>query len=246
LACTWRIRHKLMLGMGLVVAIMALLLGGALYGLASYRFAMGTCVRKLDEMKLAENVKEEIRKLRLSSARPEHQAGELQAQIPRVEKSLEEYAVQLKDTVDSGRAPNEGKQEQALVATLQKDMHELRQELQKDTERGHVIRDNADWLQARPAIRKRIDDAEIHVNDLIGTITIVISRSTAITRDDARRSIMLVSITGVLAVLLIAGSLSRSATWSRASAELRVAISSIVSRSTPATRSRIWQKPTTR
>ena len=52
-----------MLGMGLVVAIMALLLGGTLYGLASYRAAMGTCVRKLDELALAEKVKGEIQKL---------------------------------------------------------------------------------------------------------------------------------------------------------------------------------------
>ena len=38
----WRIRHKLMLGMGLVVAIMALLLAGTLKGLSSYRATMRT------------------------------------------------------------------------------------------------------------------------------------------------------------------------------------------------------------
>ena len=78
MACTWRIRHKLMLGMGLVVAIMALLLGGTLYGLASYRFAMGTCVRKLNEMEKAEALKEEIRKLRLPPTDTSVQAGYIQ------------------------------------------------------------------------------------------------------------------------------------------------------------------------
>ena len=52
LACSWRIRHKLILGMSLVAAVMALLLGGTLYGLASYRAAMGTCVRKLAELQV--------------------------------------------------------------------------------------------------------------------------------------------------------------------------------------------------
>ena len=40
MACNWRIRHKLMLGMLLVVSIMGLLLGGTLYGLATYRLAV--------------------------------------------------------------------------------------------------------------------------------------------------------------------------------------------------------------
>src|SRR5437773_9125636 len=103
-----------MLGMGLVGAIMALLLGGTLYGLASYRAAMGTCVRKLAEMTAAEQVKEEIRKLRSPSAKPEHQAGDIQQQIPKVEQALYEYSLRLKDTIESGRAPNNGRQEQAL------------------------------------------------------------------------------------------------------------------------------------
>ena len=36
MASQWRIRHKLMLGLVLVVGIMALLLGGTLRGLWSY------------------------------------------------------------------------------------------------------------------------------------------------------------------------------------------------------------------
>jgi two-component system NtrC family sensor kinase len=216
LACTWRIRHKLMLGMGLVVAIMALLLGGTLYGLASYRAAMGTCVRKLHEMEKAENVKEEIRKLRGASHVDGHRASYIQGQTKHVNKALDEYAVQLKETVDSGRAPNEGKQEQALVTALQCDLQELLQELKNETAQVRVMTvdsADADWLDRRPAIRQKMVDAETHVNDLIGTILLVISRSTAITRDDARRSIMLLSITGVLAVLLMAGNLRFFYRW---------------------------------
>ena len=43
----WRIRHKLMLGMGLVGAIMALLLAGTLKGLASYQSTRRTIDSKL-------------------------------------------------------------------------------------------------------------------------------------------------------------------------------------------------------
>src|SRR5205085_2063039 len=52
-ACSWKIRHKLLLGMGLVVANMALLLGGTLHGLASYRDVMGTTESKVEELEAA-------------------------------------------------------------------------------------------------------------------------------------------------------------------------------------------------
>ncbi len=95
MACSWRIRHKLILGMSLVAAVMALLLGGTLYGLASYRAAMSTCVRKIDEIDLAvQNLKGEISKLRDQAPEATLQAGHIQKQIPEVEKALDKYAAQ--------------------------------------------------------------------------------------------------------------------------------------------------------
>ncbi len=214
MACTWRIRHKLMLGMGLVVAIMAILLGFTLYGLASYRAAMGTCESKLEELKLADNVKEEIRKLRLPA--PERQqARYIQDHIPNIEKALHDYDVKLKETVERKRAPNEGKQEQALVEILAKDLKGLRQELKKETEPQVHSMDGErfDLLDGRPAIRQIMKDSEDHVSDLIGTITKVLSTRIDITRSEARKSIMLLSVTGILAVLLMAGNLRFFYRW---------------------------------
>jgi flagellar biosynthesis chaperone FliJ len=173
LACTWRIRHKLMLGMGLVVAIMALLLGGTLYGLASYRAAMGTCVRKLAEMELAEEVKGEIQKLRHPPSQPALQADQINKQIKKVEDALERYCTQLQDTVESGRASNQGKDEYAYVAALRKDMKELAYELKLETEKPRAVfdMDRTDLLESRPSIRRKIDQAETNVGDLISTIT---------------------------------------------------------------------------
>ena len=213
MACTWRIRHKLMLGMGLVVAIMALLLGGTLNGLASYRAAMGTCDSKLEEMRHAETVKEEVRKLRLPPPERNHQAQYIHEQIPKVEKSLQDYDTELKETIARGRAPNEGRQEQDLVEILRKDLKDLTEELKKEAAEVNSGNDHANIWDTRPAIRKKMDDAETHVSDLIGTITKVISTRIDITRDEARKSIVLLCITGVLAVLLMAGLLRFFYRW---------------------------------
>lgn len=202
-----------MLGMGLVVAIMALLLGGTLYGLASYRAAMGTCESKLEELKRADNLKEEIRKLRLPA--PERQqALYIQGQIPKIEEALHDYDVKLKETIERNRAPNDGKQEQALVEILRKDLKAIQREVidatqpvfRMDGERG-------DLLDGHPAIRQVMKDSEDHVSDLIGTITKVLSTQIDITRSAARKSIMLLSVTGILAVLLMAGNLRFFYRW---------------------------------
>jgi signal transduction histidine kinase len=59
----WRIRHKLMLGLGLVVLLMALLLSGTLRGLWSYYSTMNSMRAKLAELEVANEVKDKITKL---------------------------------------------------------------------------------------------------------------------------------------------------------------------------------------
>ncbi len=60
MASQWRIRHKLMLGLGLVVGIMALLLGGTLRGLWSYYLTLNSIRSLLTELKAAQELKEAV------------------------------------------------------------------------------------------------------------------------------------------------------------------------------------------
>jgi signal transduction histidine kinase len=60
----WRIRHKLMLGLGLVVAIMALFLAGTLKGLSSYRATMKTMESKLVELQAANDFRQKVAELK--------------------------------------------------------------------------------------------------------------------------------------------------------------------------------------
>lgn len=215
MACSWRIRHKLILGMGLVAAVMALLLGGTLYGLTSYRAAMSTCVRKLEELDSAQTLKGTIIKLRQPGPEQSLQATYIQGEIKAVREALKAYADKLQDTVDRGRAPDDGKAELILVAAIAADLNELSQELANETDQPHVRigTSRSSWLNARPTIREKIDNAEHHVDDLISFITGVIGRATNQTRDDARRSIILLISTSILAVLLMAGLLRFFYRW---------------------------------
>ena len=60
MASGWRIRHKLMLGLGLVVTTMVLLLGGTACGLWSYYLDMVSLRLKTDQLKKAEDFKAAI------------------------------------------------------------------------------------------------------------------------------------------------------------------------------------------
>src|SRR5438874_4246188 len=62
-ASRWRIRHKLMLGLGLVVAIMALLLCGTSRGLWSYYDTTNRIRAKLAEKEAADELKGAIARL---------------------------------------------------------------------------------------------------------------------------------------------------------------------------------------
>jgi len=56
-ASQWRIRHKLMLGLGLVVTTMVLLLGGTVFGLWSYYLDMNSLRVKTSQLKKAQDVR---------------------------------------------------------------------------------------------------------------------------------------------------------------------------------------------
>src|SRR4051812_18264067 len=56
----WRIRHKLLLGLGLVVGVMAVLLAGTVLGLLSYRNTANIMESKVRELDGVQKFKEAI------------------------------------------------------------------------------------------------------------------------------------------------------------------------------------------
>src|SRR5579883_3383121 len=65
-AVRWRIRHKLMLGLGLVVGIIALLLAGTIYGLSKFRATMRSIDGEQEELRQAECVRDAVNNLKMA------------------------------------------------------------------------------------------------------------------------------------------------------------------------------------
>jgi signal transduction histidine kinase len=78
----WRIRHKLMLGLGLVVGTMVLLLGGTLHGLWTYYVDMNSLRAKTSQLRLAEDFKAAVSDVTRLAERPPGAAEERPAPEP--------------------------------------------------------------------------------------------------------------------------------------------------------------------
>jgi signal transduction histidine kinase len=126
-ASRWRIRQKLLLGLGLVVALMALLMAGASYGLWSYYLTTNVIRGKLAELKYAEAFKEQVAALVAPGSLEEIKrfpAGVFhKTEGPR--KALKEYAQQLEENLAVHRGQGDGEHERGLVEQLAQNLKDF-------------------------------------------------------------------------------------------------------------------------
>ncbi len=124
MASQWRIRHKLMLGLFLVVGTIALLLGGTLRGLWSYYLTINEIRDSLAELKAADQFKESVANLTRPRVEPEKKSdaertvsglrrrarpndpikdGTILARIKDCRKKLDDYEKKLNENAGHGR-----------------------------------------------------------------------------------------------------------------------------------------------
>ena len=94
----WLLRHKLILGLALVVVSVALLLGGALLGLSSYFRTMDTTQHKIDEMQTVVQLRDQIHKLGEVRSDPQGDVNHLKAELLTARGILATYKDNLNQT----------------------------------------------------------------------------------------------------------------------------------------------------
>jgi signal transduction histidine kinase len=116
LACQWRIRHKLMLGLALVVGLVAVLLGGALKGLASYRATVNMFDSKLLELHALQDLKASL--LLITDLRAGMTKDEVKQKVSQAREKLNILRERLQETVVKQRDPDNGEHEAQLVEAM--------------------------------------------------------------------------------------------------------------------------------
>ncbi len=209
MAVRWRIRHKLTLGLVLVVGIMALLLVGTFKGLLSYRETMKVIDSKLEELKAAQALQEAVNEL-------DNFVGGDSSQIPNPEDfvrkiaatrdALDRYKHELTETIWSRRATDNGREEYARVLALENLLGKLKGLAQQPFPGEMVVsgpgrlKDEIDKGKAGTLQQIRLNVGEL--GDLIYND---LGRRILGSKDNYRTSIALVICTSVMGALFLIG-----------------------------------------
>ena len=132
MAGRWRIRHKLILGLGLVVGVLALLLAGTLKGLASYRTTTTSMDSKLVELRAAQDLKVAVTNLAALAADRRKLFDNtmlLRERLDEARQFLAEYEEKLRFTLEHRRDSDKGREEQQQVDALERLFDKLGQTL---------------------------------------------------------------------------------------------------------------------
>jgi len=208
-ACNWRIRHKLFLGLGLVVAVMALLLTGTLKGLASYRTTMRTFTSRLEELREADKIRIAVKVLGERGVNLENQAAYqakyLRGKIKEAREALDNYQTKLTETVDLGRDPDNGIYEKEQVTALEECFAKLEDAINKAVQGGigNPSDPPLDLLQDGTPTKNAIEKLIATSNDLNNVIYNDLYRRIKTARADFKTSLAIVLSTTVAGVLLM-------------------------------------------
>ena len=200
MACRWRIRHKLMLGLGLVIGIMGLLLAGTLNGLALYRATTKSIDSKLAELKAAEELASALH-LRVDSQTDSNdQPRELEKKIDNAKQKLAAYVEKLADTLTHRRDPERGQDEIALIQALEERFKTLQKAV--DQAAKPTVSSANVPLMNDPEVERALGELDGAGQQLHETIYDALYKRISEAKDHYRNSLIIVLATGVAGVLL--------------------------------------------
>jgi two-component system, NtrC family, sensor kinase len=182
---SWRLRHKLVFGLALVVLSVGLLLGGSLLGLAASSSTMEAIARKNDEMQTLVILKDEIWKVIQIPGQDGNRPGDGKNTESQIQRELEHIDGQLKEVgrqIDACMKtqeflagdrldPDGGEYERGQLAEIARCYRITEQEFQQATGTGVAdklrlsLLQNEEFRKAHARLLKLTDDLYAQLRD---------------------------------------------------------------------------------
>ena len=211
MARPWRLRHKLVIGLALVVGGVGLLLGGTLFGLSAYMRTMRATNRKLDESQIAVQLRDRIHDI--GTVGPADEKAQILDRIEKAKHTLKAYRITLEDqAVRHGLDLDDGDHELALAARLDVAFARLSNDLEEATKPG-VDPEPGKPLIERAAMRGAYADLNQLSTDLFRYIISDVKESFVRSEANHRRSLSVVGSASVFVVVLVATLLHYFRVW---------------------------------
>jgi two-component system NtrC family sensor kinase len=227
-AYRWRIRHKLILGLGMVVAITALLLAGTYKGLASYMATMKTMGSKLAELSEANDFKESVQDLAtrtnpglspvdLTPSQVAEEKKEITEKAEVARQALARYDEKLQDTLKRGRDPDNGYRPTFIMKKLNERFDHLHAAVEGTAapKEGPFPNQGSQFTSIRE--KKEVKDAMQDLleasNELQQAIYEDMFRRLEVAKEDHKWSVWIVLTTSIVGVLMMTCLLRFFYTW---------------------------------
>jgi signal transduction histidine kinase len=211
----WRLRHKLVLGLALVVGSVALLLGGALFGLSSYLETMQTTQRKLREMQIVVQLRDHIQKIASAVQTPRADGPSAQDHEQKMKDAVQEvrhtlagYRATLENDPLRGRLdPDGGESEAALIGRMEATLGRLEDAVTRANAPQVITAENPQAGKSRlgddPDVQRAYDDLSRYANDLFLILLSDIDTSFKRSEANHRRSLTVAGFATALAIVLV-------------------------------------------
>jgi len=209
-ASQWRIRHKLILGLGLVVAIMALQLAGTLKGLMSYQTTIRTIGGKWVELDKVHDLREAAKLLAESGTNRITEAPEFKDRLQNARKKLADYKESLEQI--AAETHEDPFRQNDKITGIERLFDKLDEEVTRVLKGGTI--EEGPTLKLVDRFKGRIDAvirACADLNKIISDVWWNTDNRQA--KSDYKFSMVVVLSTSVLGVLLMAGLLRTYYRW---------------------------------
>lgn len=217
MAIRWRIRHKLLLGLSVVVGIIAILLTGSLQGLAAFTATVKTADSRLVELHTAEELYRRIKGLMANApAELTFQDGgdKIRAGLQQAENWLAVYEQHLNETVEKGRDADDGKHEKGLVVEFKLAITEFDKALTAFLQKPKIIpQGQSDKLTDDPDLQTAFKRLERTSDELRYAVYESLFARINAAKAEQRRSLTIVLATSVCGILLTACMLRFFYSW---------------------------------
>jgi signal transduction histidine kinase len=212
-AVRWRIRHKLMIGLALVVAIMSLQLAGTFRGLYSYNTTIKSIESKLTELDKAKDIVEITGRFLTPEVRGEEMDDRkrLEDEITEARKKLTAYQDTLQHTLERQRDPDHGTEELEYIKVIGAGLNKLEDAIEA-LSRARVVERTQSVLEDEK-VKLAAQEVAGSSNDLAHVIQGHIFSRIRDARDTFNHTLITVSSVSVAGVLLLAGLLRTFYRW---------------------------------
>ncbi|MBX9584303.1 MAG: HAMP domain-containing histidine kinase [Gemmataceae bacterium] len=208
-----RLRHKLMLGLGLVVGSVGLLLAGTLYGLNAYLTTVKTTERKVYELQHLNILVALTEDHRPGPADLNDQNRELSRQVEDARLTAGVYRDELARTVAQGLDPDAGQIEGELLDQFDDALARLTAVLaaaQNRLEEGHLA---ALPLREHPAVKPAYDEVRRIGGELRNTVVDDIGTIIRRSNGAIRQSLWVIGVATVQLLVIVAALLLYFRDW---------------------------------